>query len=146
VSVTLDKKAFEYFSEEQNRWITESGIYHIQIGVSSREIIAEKKITVISRDKGYLYHFDSPCERIFKNKNIKEACAFLPVEKKRFFIPDLEKDLILASPFANATQIYHGVEDNSMLIGDIRLTNSELSRVLGTLNDMSEIYERKDEE
>ncbi|SHO45348.1 beta-glucosidase [Anaerocolumna xylanovorans] len=136
VSLTLDRKAFEYFSEEQNRWIVESGSYHILIAINSEEIISSMQIEIKSKDKSHLFHFNSACERLFKEERIKEACSFLPEDKQRFFIPDKNKDLILASPFAYAVPIYHAIEDDSMMIGDKRLTNQELSQVISNLNNV----------
>ena len=134
VTIMLDRQAFEYFSEEQNKWIAESGKYLLHIAISSREIIATKEIELQSGDRGYLYHYDSPYERFSRNPKLKEACDFLEGEQRRFFEPDSQKDFILDSPFAYATQIYHAVEDNSMLINELRLKNSELSRVISNLN------------
>ncbi|MBP3463460.1 MAG: glycoside hydrolase family 3 C-terminal domain-containing protein [Clostridia bacterium] len=50
VKVQLDKSSFEYFNPETKKWEVEEGIYEIQIGKSSEDIILKSKIKINSED------------------------------------------------------------------------------------------------
>ena len=51
VEIILNKKAFEYFNPETNKWSIEQGKYKILVGKSSRDIVLEKEIFIESKDK-----------------------------------------------------------------------------------------------
>lgn len=44
ISLTLDKRAFQYFDEETMAWVLEPGIFTIAVGSSSRNILLEENI------------------------------------------------------------------------------------------------------
>ncbi len=46
VTFTLSKRAFAYFNTEVNDWFVETGDYAIEIGKSSRDIVASEVVTV----------------------------------------------------------------------------------------------------
>lgn len=48
VSFTLDKRAFAYWDTRMHGWYVESGVFSIEIGRSSREIVASREVTVES--------------------------------------------------------------------------------------------------
>lgn len=50
IEFTLDRRAFAYFSEATGDWFVEPGIYQIQIGKSSREIVLCAPVRVHSND------------------------------------------------------------------------------------------------
>ena len=51
VNIKLDRKAFEYYNIETNKWSVESGKYKILIGKSVKDIVLEKEITIKSDDE-----------------------------------------------------------------------------------------------
>lgn len=46
VTLTLDDRAFAYWSERANSWRVEGGVYTVEIGVSSRDIIASDTVDI----------------------------------------------------------------------------------------------------
>jgi beta-glucosidase len=44
VSVTLDRDAFQYFSEKKSDWVFESGEFEIWVGASSKDIRLKTKV------------------------------------------------------------------------------------------------------
>ena len=48
VSITLDQSAFEFYSEEQHKFIAKTGIYTLYVGNSSRNLPLKAKIEYIS--------------------------------------------------------------------------------------------------
>ena len=44
VSISLNENAFQYYSDIQNDWVKEKGIYDIMVGGSSRSIRVTGKI------------------------------------------------------------------------------------------------------
>ena len=48
VAFTLDKRAFAYWNEQLHDWYVESGVFDIEIGVSSRDIVLRRAVTVES--------------------------------------------------------------------------------------------------
>ena len=134
ISMELDREAFEYYSEEQKKWVAESGRYQLLLGVSSREIIDRAEVRMISGEPGILYHRYTPVQRIFADNRVKEAAEKLDGDKKRILIPDEKKDVILGSPFAYAVPIYHAMEDDSIMVQGQRLTEREFSEIMDRLN------------
>lgn len=51
VEIILNKKDFEYFNPETNKWSLEQGKYKILVGKSSKDIVLEKEIFIESKDK-----------------------------------------------------------------------------------------------
>jgi beta-glucosidase len=47
VRFTLDKEAFQFFSPDKHQWTAEPGDFILMAGSSSRDIRAEKTITLI---------------------------------------------------------------------------------------------------
>jgi beta-glucosidase len=48
VTVHLDQDAFTYYSEKENKFVLDEGVYEIQVGASSRDIRLREKISVHS--------------------------------------------------------------------------------------------------
>lgn len=46
VAFTLDKRAFAYWNEQIHDWYVESGVFDVEIGVSSRDIVLRCAVTV----------------------------------------------------------------------------------------------------
>lgn len=46
VTLTLDDRAFAYWSERANSWRVEGGVYTVEIGVSSRDIVAADTVDI----------------------------------------------------------------------------------------------------
>ena len=51
VEIILNKKDFEYFNPETNKWSLEQGKYKILVGKSSKDIVLEKEIFIEAKDK-----------------------------------------------------------------------------------------------
>lgn len=51
IEIELPKSSFEYYNPETKKWSIEEGIYEIQIGKSSKEIVLKNKITILSEDE-----------------------------------------------------------------------------------------------
>lgn len=51
IEIELPKSCFEYYNPETKKWSIEEGIYEIQIGKSSKEIVLKNKITILSEDE-----------------------------------------------------------------------------------------------
>lgn len=51
IEIELPKSSFEYYNPETKKWSIEEGIYEIQIGKSSKEIVLKSKITILSEDE-----------------------------------------------------------------------------------------------
>lgn len=46
VAIALDDRAFAYWSERANKWRVEGGVYTVEIGVSSRDIVATDTVDI----------------------------------------------------------------------------------------------------
>ncbi len=46
VSLRLDSRAFAYYSSDKNKWVTDSGDYHIHVGSSSGDIRISRKVRI----------------------------------------------------------------------------------------------------
>lgn len=134
VTLDLNRQAFEYYSEEQHKWIAESGTYQLMLGISSQEVIDVIEVKMVSEEKPMLYHRYTAAQRLLRDSRVKEIAETLEGEKRRFLVPDKEKDMILDSPFAYAVPIYHAMEDNSIMVADERLTEDEFGRIMDRLN------------
>jgi beta-glucosidase len=53
--LTLDKKAFEFYSPSQNKWIVEDGAYTLCIGTSVEDIWHEELVIMSGGDVPYIY-------------------------------------------------------------------------------------------
>ena len=51
IEIELPKSSFEYYNTELKKWAIEEGLYEIQIGKSSKEIVLKNKITIKSKDE-----------------------------------------------------------------------------------------------
>lgn len=51
VSITLDRRAFAFFSVEKGQWVVESGTFKIAVGASSRDIRLSAELTVEAEDE-----------------------------------------------------------------------------------------------
>lgn len=58
VSFKIDKRALSYFDVDKNDWVLEPGHFTLRIGRSSREILKEAPLTVISATP--MYNIDTP--------------------------------------------------------------------------------------
>ena len=69
VTIELTKAEFQHYSLETNNWKIEPGIYKILIGKSSKDIVLEKEINIISKDKIDCREYPD----VYKNANIQEV-------------------------------------------------------------------------
>lgn len=51
VNIHLDRSSFEHYDIDSKKWIVESGTYKILIGKSSRDIVLEADVEIVSDDK-----------------------------------------------------------------------------------------------
>ncbi len=55
LTIKLDRKAFEYFSVNLNRWIVENGGYTLHIGISTADILYRVPVLISGGEAGFLY-------------------------------------------------------------------------------------------
>lgn len=73
VSFKIDKRALSYFDVDKNDWVLEPGRFTLRIGRSSREILKEVPLTVISATP--IYNIDTPWIDIQTYENAAEIVA-----------------------------------------------------------------------
>lgn len=137
--IKVDRRAFEYFSDAQNRWIVESGRYCLLVGISSTEMIGEVMVSAVSNERAIMFHSQTTLERFAKDKHIKGALEFLTeAQKERFSLKSKESDnRIPWEPVMSSCQAYYVTEGEPMGWED-RLSEAELSDVIYRLNQETE--------
>lgn len=119
VTYKLNKRSFAYYEEEIKDWYVPGGIYSIEIGKSSRDIMLTKDIKVNSElilpDK---YTYDSIPEYITEDPRIKDIfekyLSLFPVEEKsevakESMNEEMDRASFLYTPLRGALYFSNGV-------------------------------------
>lgn len=69
ITIVLSKKDFEYYNVETKKWEIESGKYKILVGKSSKDIVLEQEIEIISNDNKIIKNFPE----VYKKGNIQNV-------------------------------------------------------------------------
>lgn len=134
VAFRLGRKAFEYFSEAQDRWIVESGAYEIQIGISSEVIVGRDTIHMQSAQRAVQFHDWLPVEWAVRDPHIQEAMRHLSPLQRQNIVPT-GSSLLAATPIVSGQPIHErlsGREKGSSI------TQEELDLLLDNLNQYRE--------
>lgn len=83
INITLSNEDFEYFNPETKKWSIEQGIYRILIGSSSKDIILQEKIQIISKDidinKTYPnVYYNGDIQNVIDNEFETILCSKIP--------------------------------------------------------------------
>lgn len=127
VSVTLDRRAFEYYTPALHKWVAEGGEYQILVGRSAQEIVLETSITVKSDETVNRFSPQTQVGHFVKDSRFKEALAGEDEKVRTFFDPALNPILPLgmAIPFGQ-----FGDAD----LGQGKLTQAMLQDVVAAMN------------
>lgn len=120
VELSLDKCAFEYFSADLDKWVTEAGTYKIMVGASSRDIRLTADVQIDSDDdlsKEADYADFAP--HYFK-ANIKEVSDVefynvLGYDLEQYLPDASDRRLTQANAIADATESKPGKRINAAL-------------------------------
>lgn len=127
VSITLDRRAFEYYTPALHKWVVEGGEYKILVGRSSRDIVLEASIEVKSDETVNRFSPQTQLGHFVKDRRFKEALAGEDEKVRTFFDPALNPILPLgmAVPFGQ-----YGDAD----LGQGKLSQTMLQDVVAALN------------
>ncbi len=83
INITLSNEDFEYFNPETKKWSIEQGIYRILIGSSSKDIILQEEIQIISKDidinKTYPnVYYNGDIQNVIDNEFETILCSKIP--------------------------------------------------------------------
>lgn len=83
INITLSNEDFEYFNPETKKWSIEQGIYIILIGSSSKDIILQEEIQIISKDidinKTYPnVYYNGDIQNVIDNEFETILCSKIP--------------------------------------------------------------------
>lgn len=128
VKMTLDKRSFAWYSEALKDWYAASGTYKIKIGKSSREIVLEESVELISSQKMPIgITEDTILSRFYDNP---EAKAYIMQLMEPFFKAfNIEQDKM--GEVITKELPLHGMQ------GFVGLTDEQLTE---TIKKLKEIY------
>lgn len=130
----LNRRAFEYYSQAQGRWIVESGDYALLIGVSSETIVGRETVRIRSAQRAVVFQEWLPVEWAVRDPHIQEAMAHLSPAQRRNIVPE-GNTVLSATPIVIGQPIHErtrGREPGSAM------TEEDLSRLLDHLNSYLE--------
>ena len=106
VTLTLDRKAFEYYSPAMHRFVVEEGEFMIEVGRNIREIVLEAPVYVHSDEKVKKFSPQMQVGHFIKDPRFKEIMKDEPENIRSFFDPDLNPvlPLAVALPFCQFTE------------------------------------------
>ena len=128
VSFELIKRDFSYFSEEQNKWVTEAGNYSILLGRASDTIELSGEIYVHSEDKSVIYTPMSSLEHIMKAPGLAEALEGFGDDVKKVLLGPGDSTTVLSYGFPIFRQLKNA-------FGLFKLSPPELELLLERLNN-----------
>jgi len=101
VSVTLDRRAFEYYTPALHKWVVEGGDFEILIGRNANEIVLSTLVTVNSNEAVKRFSPQAQVGHFVKDPKFKEALSDESEAVQTFFDPDRNPilPLGLAIPF-----------------------------------------------
>ena len=101
VSLTLDRRAFEFYTPALHRWVVEEGDFEIMLGRSSRDILDSVTVTVHSKDKLKRFSGKTQIGDFIKDPRFKDAISGAEEKVRDFLDPDKNPVLPLgvAIPF-----------------------------------------------
>ncbi len=128
LTVHLDADAFSFFSEQQNKWVTESGYFTVCIGLSSQNILWRGRVNMTEGEPGIIYTRMTPLVWFLKSERfmalMKQTC---PPELYHVF--ELKKydgtALIAPLPFYKMTENY---------LGQVLMTDEQVDCILRYMN------------
>lgn len=129
LTVHLDTDAFSFFSEQQNKWITESGFFSVYIGLSSQNILWQGRVNMTEGEPGIVYTRMTPLVWFLKSERfmalMKQTC---PPELYHVF--EMEKydgtALIAPLPFYKMAENY---------LGQVLMTDEQIDSILRYMNE-----------
>lgn len=99
VEMTLDYKAFEFFSNSLKRWVIENGSFEVLLGVSAEEILCSETVTMSGGSQVYTYDEMTPLVWFIKNPRFFEILSEeFPAEKADIFDVTKSEFTILLYP------------------------------------------------
>ena len=127
VSITLDRRAFEYYTPALHKWVVEAGEYQIQVGRNVRDIVLDASVTVKSDETVSRFSPQVQVGHFVKDLRFKESLAREDEKVRTFFDPSLNPilPLGLAIPFGQ-----FGDAD----LGQGKLTQGMLQDVVAAMN------------
>lgn len=136
VSFILDKRSFAYYEESIKDWYIPSGIYEIEIGKSSRDIVLSKEIEITSEpilpDR---YTYDSFNGDILKDPRV---CDIFNDYLKKYAPPEEEQSDVEKESMNEEMQkagFYESPLRSSLYFTDGRIRYKEIDELLEQLNN-----------
>jgi len=125
INITLSEEDFEYFNPETKKWSIEQGIYKILVGSSSKDILLQEKVELISNDKYICKQYP----KVYINGNIEN-------------VTDEEFEVILNGKIPNRTLKLEDITDENTL-EQIKNTKIGKSIYENQMEKMSKLLEEQ---
>ena len=127
----LDRKAFEFFSTNMNRWVVEDGDFEIMLGVSAAEILYTEKVRVRSSERVMIYDRFTPIQWFLEDEYLEQAAEDFPEEIRKGFKFSRGSVWGLLAAFPIYRLAYSG-----MLILPHGITMEGVDRLISRLNEL----------
>lgn len=125
----IDRKAFEFFSTSQDKWIVEDGGYELCIGTSSAEILYRELLMVTGGDKPFIYTEMTPLAWFIASEKYHEILkADLPPQVENMMNQDTFEWCCLCVPLP-----YYKVTEP--FLGTPMMTKEQADYVLKKMNE-----------
>jgi beta-glucosidase len=127
VSVTLNRRAFEFYTPALHKWIVEGGEYEILVARNAREIVLTETLNVVSDDKVKYYSPQTQMGHFTADPRFKEAIAEEPERIREFF--DKDKNPIL--PLGCAIPFGQFADAD---LGQGEMSSAQVQRIVAKMN------------
>ncbi len=127
VSITLDRRAFEFYTPALHRWVVEEADFDILVGRSSREICLSTVVTMHSDETAKRFSPQMQIGHFIKDSRFADTLADEPQSRRDWFDP--EKNAIL--PLGCAIPLG---QFSDLDMGQGKLSQELLQKIVGDLN------------
>lgn len=131
VSITLDRRAFEYYTPALHKWVVEGGEYQLLVGRNANEIVLDTTITVQSNEAVIRFSPQTQTGHFVKDPRFKQAMSGEEEKVRVFFDPELNPilPLGLAIPFGQ-----FGEAD----LGQGKISQETFQKIVSAMNEGKE--------
>ncbi len=131
VSITLDRRAFEYYTPALHKWVVEGGEYQLLVGRSANEIVLDATVTVQSNETVSRFSPQTQTGHFVKDPRFKQVMSGEEEKVRVFFDPELNPilPLGLAIPFGQ-----FGEAD----LGQGKISQETFQKIVSAMNEGKE--------
>lgn len=128
ISITLDRRAFEFYTPALHKWVVEGGEFEIMVGRSGRDIKLCATVTVNSAEAVRRFSRQTMVGHFAYDEKFSAALAQSSEQVRNFFTPGVNGALpiVTAIPFGQFGELD---------LGQSKLCHEEIQRLIAAAND-----------